>query len=142
MGERILVPMDGSPLSRRAFSFALEKHPDASFLVLYVLDPIDAVYWAEGAGPSIASEWYDRARERAESLFEDVRAEADDRGVDLDCETEVGKPARTILRYVEERDVDHVVVGSHGRSGVSRVVLGSVTEDVMRHAEVPVTVVR
>jgi nucleotide-binding universal stress UspA family protein len=142
MGERILVPVDGSPLSRRAFEFALDKHPGAEFLVLSVLDPIDAVYWSEGAGPSVASEWYERAKERTDDLFAELRTETDERGVSLVCETDVGKPARTILRFVDEYDVDHVVMGSHGRSGVSRVLLGSVTEEVMRHADVPVTVVR
>ncbi|MFW6265865.1 MAG: universal stress protein, partial [Halanaeroarchaeum sp.] len=44
--------------------------------------------------------------------------------------------------YVEETDVDHVVIGSHGRSGVGRILLGSVAERVVRRSPTPVTVVR
>jgi len=46
------------------------------------------------------------------------------------------------VEYAEESDVDHIVIGSHGRSGVSRILLGSVAESVVRRADMPVTVVR
>lgn len=62
--------------------------------------------------------------------------------MDLTAVTEFGRPARTIVEYVEDHDVDHVVVGSHGRSGLSRTLLGSVAERVVRRSSVPVTVVR
>jgi nucleotide-binding universal stress UspA family protein len=52
------------------------------------------------------------------------------------------RPARAIVDYAEEHDVAHTVVGSHGRTGVTRVLLGSVAENVMRRAPCPVTVVR
>jgi nucleotide-binding universal stress UspA family protein len=54
----------------------------------------------------------------------------------------VGRPAREIVDYADENDIDHVVMGSHGRSGVSRIVLGSVAENVVRKSSVPVTVAR
>ena len=52
------------------------------------------------------------------------------------------RPADAILDYVEANDVDHVIMGSHGRSGISRILLGSVAEIVARRSPAPVTVVR
>jgi nucleotide-binding universal stress UspA family protein len=67
-----------------------------------------------------------------------VAAEYD---VELETVTRNGRPAETILDYVDETAVDQIVLGSHGRKGVERFFLGSVAERVARNADVPVTVV-
>jgi len=54
----------------------------------------------------------------------------------------VGRPARAIEECAEEAAVDHVVIGSHGRDGIARILLGSVAETVVRRSPVPVTAVR
>jgi nucleotide-binding universal stress UspA family protein len=78
----------------------------------------------------------------------DLLAEAVAFATELDPAREVetavgfGSPARTILDYVDEHGVDHVVMGSHGRSGISRLLVGSVAETVVRRAPCPVTIVR
>jgi nucleotide-binding universal stress UspA family protein len=142
MDELTLVPFDGSPLSRRALERAIGHHPGGPIVVLYVIDPLLAVYEAETAGLSAARDWDRRMGEVAD----EVCAEARDLAAASDCEitvaTAVGRPDREILAYVDEHDVDHVVMGSNGRRGVSRLVLGSVAERVVRGAPVPVTVVR
>ena len=61
---------------------------------------------------------------------------------DVERALEVGRPTRTIVEYADEHDIDQIVMGSHGRSGMSRILLGSVAEIVVRRATVPVTVVR
>lgn len=140
--ERILVPFDGSPLSERALDRVLTHHPDAEITVLYVINPVEAVYEAESKGLPAATTWHDRM----ESLAEERCADAEAQAAAADCEVttavETGQPAREIRRYVDDHDIDHVVMGSHGRKGVSRLVLGSVAEQVMRQSPVPVTVVR
>jgi nucleotide-binding universal stress UspA family protein len=60
----------------------------------------------------------------------------------VDTTAEVGGPANAIVECAEEESVDHIVTGSHGRSGVTRILLGSVAETVVRRSPVPVTVVR
>jgi nucleotide-binding universal stress UspA family protein len=78
----------------------------------------------------------------------DLLAEAVAFATELDPAREVetavgfGSPARTILDYVDEHGVDHVVMGSHGRSSVPRLVFESVAERVIRQSPIPVTVVR
>jgi nucleotide-binding universal stress UspA family protein len=56
--------------------------------------------------------------------------------------TEVGNPADSIVEYATKNDIDHIIMGSHGRSGLSRIVVGSVAEEVVRKSPVAVTVAR
>jgi nucleotide-binding universal stress UspA family protein len=142
MVTRVLVPLDDSPLAMRALDHALEEWSDTEVTVLHVVDPIDAVYESEVGGPVDAEMWYESRIEATEALFDRARERATDAGVSLRTATAVGKPGREIVRYVADHDVDHVVVGSHGRSGLERLVLGSVAERVLRQAEATVTVVR
>jgi nucleotide-binding universal stress UspA family protein len=142
MADHVLVPIDGSPLSKQAFEHALADHADADISVLYVIDPANAVYEAEGFGVTGAEQWYELAREQADRVLTEAAERGAEAGVDVTTATEVDRPARAILDYVAEHGVDHVVMGSHGRTGVVRVLLGSVAERVVRRAPVPVTVVR
>lgn len=137
----IVVPYDGSEQSRKALDHTLEQYEDATITLLHVLDFVEAGYDAppEAALPGYWSEWYEEAEDRAQELLEEAEAEA---GRELETETVVGRPARAIIEYVEENEVDAVVMGSHGREGISRVLLGSVAETILRRSPVPVTIVR
>jgi nucleotide-binding universal stress UspA family protein len=140
MPRHVLVPVDGSPQSLQALAFVSEEWDDARVTLLHVIDPVQAGYSA-GALPTGSEEWYQEAKAEADEILREAR-ERLDTGGEVTADTEVGRPAATIVEIADERDVDHVVVGSHGRQGVSRLVLGSVAEDVVRHSPVPVTVVR
>jgi len=136
---RVLVPIDGSPPADDALEYALEQFPDAEIVALYVMDPVDgSTAW--GAGN--ADDWLAAAEERAETVLEEAAETARGAGRELATESTVGRPAHAIVEFTGEHDVDHVVVGSHGRDGLSRVLLGSVAETVVRRAPVPVTVAR
>lgn len=140
MTVHILVPMDSSPMAKRALDHALSMHPDAHCTVLHVIDYIEESYSARAllGGEKLR----ERAQERAEKLFAEAEAIADEHGVEIDTSTAVGDPAREIVDYAAEQDVDLIVIGSHGRPPMSRILLGSVAETVTRRAPVPVTVVR
>lgn len=150
MQEHLLVPIDGSEQAREAFEYALDRFPDAELTLLSVVDPADAVVsepitgayespaGTAGAGAELLDELETTATERVEETASEARAA----GHDADSEVVVGQPGRAIVVFADERDCDHIVMGSHGRSGVSRVLLGSVAESVMRRAHAPVTVVR
>ncbi len=140
MDVHLLVPFDGSPQASKALEHAVERHPDATITLLHVIDPIDAGYSAEAVLPSYSEDWYESQRASANDLFDDAR-ELTGRD-DLETDIEVGRPSRIIVEYAREHDIDQVVMGSHGRSGVSRILLGSVAETVVRRSPVPVTVVR
>lgn len=141
MARHVLVPVDGSGPSRAAFEFALERYPDARVTLLYVVDPM-ADYSRQRSFPGYTSDdEFSTEREKGEAVLESILEAAPD---DWPVETalEGGRPDRTILAYADEHDVDGIVIGSHGREGASRVLLGSVAETVVRRADVPVTVVR
>lgn len=145
MSDHVLVAVDGSEQAKDAASYAFDAYPTATITLLNVIDPVEAGYsLGSSAVPGYTEEWFEQEQASAESLLEShaSRAEETDFTGSIDTVVEVGRPARTIVEYVESEDIDHVVMGSHGRSGVTRVLLGSVAETVVRRSPVPVTVVR
>jgi len=142
MVDRVLVPVDGSEQSERACEFVFEEFPDATLVLLHVINPAEAGYTTQAAVPSTSEEWYEQQKERAGKHFDDIETAAADRGIETERAVEVGKSTQVIVEFVEDCDADHVVMGSHGREGVSRILLGSVAETIVRRSPVPVTVVR
>jgi nucleotide-binding universal stress UspA family protein len=140
----VLVPYDESDGSQQALEQVLDQYPEATVTLLQVIDLVDAGYASpvDGTVSGFWEDWFESEKASSERLLEAGRERATEAGVDVQTETVVGRPTRAINEYVEEHDVDHVVMGSHGRSGVTRVLLGSVAEGVVRRAPVPVTVVR
>ena len=117
MVDHVLVPMDDSPLARRALEFALGTHPGAAVTVLYVVDYVEESYGAEMlVGPE---ELRDRATARADRILADARDLAAEYGVRPTTVTTFGDPARTIVDYVDDEAVDLVVTGFAAFGGVS-----------------------
>jgi len=142
MGKRILTPVDGSEQAHRAFEFVAEEFGDATVVLLHVVNPAEAGYSAQATIPAFSEEWYENEKAAAAELFDEIEGLAADTDLSVEREIEVGKPIRAIVEYAEDSDVDQIVMGSHGRSGVTRILLGSVAEAVVRRSPVPVTVVR
>lgn len=140
MAQRVLVAFDGSSQSEVALEHALAEFPDAEIIVLTVLDPAEASYAGDEAAPVLTDSWHKSAMNTAERTLDEAREQAGDREIETDHT--VGRPGRAIVEYAEDNDIDHIVTGSHGRTGVSRLLLGSVAETVVRRSSVPVTVVR
>jgi nucleotide-binding universal stress UspA family protein len=140
--SHVLVPLDGSPLADDALEHALETF-DCRVTVLNVVTPVDGAM-SEGGVLEPGPERRETARERADRLVERARARAEGRDRTVETAVETGDPAETILDYVADNDVDHVVMGGHGgeRSDVGRRLLGTVATTVVGEAPVTVTVVR
>jgi nucleotide-binding universal stress UspA family protein len=139
-----LVPIDGSEQSTKALEYAFSVFPDVETTVLHAIDPMETHY---GEGQLVHSEAeYEQIQQQAKQLLVDAEdfAQEFDGNVTTTTTVEWGpnQPADAILNYIDDNDVDHVIMGSHGRSGVSRVLLGSVAETVARRSPAPVTVVR
>lgn len=139
MDQRILVPFDGSDTATNALRRALEEHPEADVTVLYVIDLSELSYGVEGGA---AENLHEAEKEEAEELFTKARGIANEYGETIETATEVGQPEEVIIQYTKRGDVDHVIMGSHGRSGLSRILVGSVAETVIRESPVAVTVAR
>ena len=142
--SRILVPFDDSERAREALEYAIDLFPDGEFVALTVVDTSSVP-----AIPNTASGDEDEVSETVEAVFGDVEERlavperiADERDVPIETRTRLGAPTQEIVEFAETDAIDHIVMGSHGRSGVKRFLLGSVAEVVVRHSPVPVTVVR
>lgn len=140
MGMRVLVPVDNSGYAEDACELAVELFPEASVLLLHVINPSDAGYSSEGSIPGVSEGWYDQQEAGAEALFAELEPPLE--GLEVEQHIELGQPAQTIVNVAKREAVDHIVMGSRGRQGVSRLLLGSVAETVIRRSPVPVTVVR
>jgi nucleotide-binding universal stress UspA family protein len=136
--RRILVGYDESAPSERAFDHALElaKRFGAELLVVSVVRIPESGLLADVEGVS------DIAGERFAEAFSTMQRRARELGVTLVTEVVAGHPAEQIVHLAELRRVDLIVVGSRGRSKVSRWMLGSVSERVLRYAHCPVTIIR
>ena len=132
MARHLLVPMDGSEPARAALEHALSLFPDDEVTVLHAVDELAAGYGGQSMDEALADE---------PDFFDDVRELAASRSASVDLRQVEGAAADAILEYADEHDVDQIVIGSEGRSGVSRVLLGSIAEEVTRRSAVPVTIV-
>ncbi|MEF8887189.1 MAG: universal stress protein [Haloarculaceae archaeon] len=140
--SQVLVPMDGSPLSGDALEHALETF-DCQVTVLNVVTPLDE-RMSESGLVETDEDRLATAREHAERVVDDAREHAETAGRTVETVVETGPPAETILEFVEDHDVDHVVMGGHGgeRGRVARRLLGTTATAVVGEAPVSVTVVR
>ena len=138
--DHVLVPTDGSPVSRDALDFAMAVHPTARLTLFYVIDYVEEINVAEALVGF--EELHKRATNRAEDLLEEEATRASGHDGDVTTEFVFGKPSREISDGAGEQDVDLIVMGSHGRTGLSRVLLGNVAQRVLQRAPVPVTVIR
>jgi nucleotide-binding universal stress UspA family protein len=147
MYERILIPTDGSDVAEAAVDHALDlaEQYGAEVHALYVVD-IDSVNY------SLGTEQVDRLKQGRFDEMEEVKERADEatgavadrgaeRGIDVVEHVSGGRPHKVIADYAEDNEMDLVVMGSHGRAGVRRALLGSVTERTLRSTHVPVLVV-
>ena len=141
MYDRILVPTDGSSETERAVEHAAElavAH-GAELHGVYVVNS------ATFAGLPMETSWEgvgDVLREEGEAALERVEEIAAAHGVAATSRVLEGSPSRRIVEYAEAEDCDLVVMGTHGRGGIDRLLLGSVAEGVVRASSVPVLTVQ
>ncbi|WP_265109093.1 universal stress protein [Halosolutus halophilus] len=138
MYQHVLVPTDGSEPASRAVEQAIEiaDRFDATLHVLFAVDVDEKTPWSLSE-----SQVSESMREHGRALTEGVAERAPD---DLEVVTTVeeGDPRERILTYADVNGIDVIVMGTHGRKGIDRLLLGSVTEHVVRNADCSVLVTR
>lgn len=139
--DHILVPTDGSAETRPAVEHAvnLAAAHGATIHALYVLNT------ASYASVSVDASWEgvsDMLRDEGEEAVEAVADLARAEGVEVLTTLRTGSPSQEIVRYAESEGCDLIVMGTHGRGGIDRLLLGSVAERVVRSSSVPVMTVR
>ena len=132
--DNALLPTDGSEGAELAIEWGITLAAlyDATVHTVYSVDT------NRFGGAEEAAEIHDALEQTGQEALETVHERARDAGVSVAGNIASGPAARAILSYSEEHDIDLIAMGTHGRSGLTRYLTGSVTETVVRNAAVPV----
>lgn len=143
--KRIVVPLDGSDFSFRAakYAFRLARLTGGEIICVHAIADLP---YKEYMGPGIltVTRYIDEAKKHAEEWFSQVKSMAAEEGVKVTSDAIFNLPsvAESIISYAAEQKADLIVIGTRGRTGLKRLVLGSVASGVVTHAGCPVLVVR
>lgn len=141
----ILLPTDFSECARHAVPAAarLARLFGARVVCLHVVEPVvQPVGWTPLAEPPPSAELGERLEESAARDLPAFSKSAEFEGLDVEDLIARGDPAAEIVRAAEERGCGMIVISSHGRTGLGRMLFGSTAESVVRHARCPVLVVK
>lgn len=142
--QNILVPVDGSETSYAAVAQAAElaKAFSGKITVVQVL-ALDPYIAAEYISATQTNDLIERARTSVLKTLEEAAAKFSDLGIPVEAKLLEGQVVhREIIREAETSKADLIVIGSHGRTGLKRLFLGSVAQSVLGEAHIPVLVVR
>ena len=142
--QNILVPIDGSETSyaavQKAADFAKTCGSKITVVQVLTLDPYIA---AEYISASNTNELIERARKSLLQTLEEAKAKFAEHGVTVETKLLEGQVIqREIVRAAEELSSDLIVIASHGRTGIKKLVLGSVAQSVLAEGTIPVMIVR
>ncbi|MCZ7384428.1 MAG: universal stress protein [Candidatus Methanoperedens sp.] len=138
---KILIATDGSEYTKNAVDYGIDlaKNTGAKIHAVYVVDtaafasiPMDAAW----------ESMYGLLRQEGDEATKYVADKAEALGLEVDRNTIEGHPADEIIKYAEKNSMSIIVLGTLGKSGLDRFLLGSVAEKVVRNSKIPVLVVR
>lgn len=146
MYQRILVPVDGSPTSQRGLDEAirLAQIMKGRLRLIHVIDELSFAV-AMDAYSGYAGDWLGVLREAGQRVLDDGKAVAAAAGVEVEtvlCDSFHGAVHEMVTAEAAKWPADLIMIGTHGRRGVGRLLLGSSAEHILRYAPVPVLLVR
>ena len=150
MFSKILYPTDFSEPSKKAVKYVkkLKEAGTKEAIVLYVIDEHELGAMVEGCGwlgrnPAECLEELEKSqRENAEKELGKIREELESVGISVRTLIEKGTPYKKIIEVAEKEKVALIVMGSHGKGVLKELLIGSVSENVIRHTKKPVLIVR
>ncbi len=144
MYKKMLVPLDGSELSESVLNDVVTIATNCQIpevVLLRVLEPLDnSTIMEKHFDAKIASELDEDCHNEAASYLENIATTLKRKGIAVKVEVLSGDPAEELIKYSQHSGVDLVIMSTHGRSGVSRWVFGSVADKVIRQTELPVLI--
>ncbi|MFZ0682925.1 MAG: universal stress protein [Candidatus Cybelea sp.] len=144
MFKHILVALDGSECSHKALDMAvrLAKEQGARCTVCNVVDVVRAAASMTFATGDLVTQWIATLNEDARRIESEAIAKYADSGVVIETKVLEGYPSSSLLDVAKKENADLIVMGSHGRTGLKRLWLGSVAESVVQEATIPILIVR
>ncbi len=139
--KKILIATDGSEYTKNSIEYGIDlaKNTQAKLHVIYVIDtaafasiPMDAAW----------ESMYELLKQEGDEATRYVAEKAEAEGLEVEKLTVEGHPAEEIIKYAEKNSMNLIVMGTLGKSGLDRFLLGSVAEKVVRASKIPVLVVR
>ena len=139
--EKILIATDGSEYTKNAVDYGIDlaKNTGAKLMVIYVVDtaafasiPMDAAW----------ESMYELLRQEGDLAIKYVAERAEAQGLKIEGNLIEGHPADEIIKYSDKNSISLIVMGTLGKSGLDRFLLGSIAEKVVRNSKIPVLVVR
>lgn len=143
--RQILLPTDFSGCANFALPYAaaIARATNATLICLYVVEAVvPSVAYSPMADPLPVADLSDQLKDSAEREFPKLAQCEECVGLRVEEMIVHGDPAAEIVRVAAEREVDLIVISSHGRTGLGRIIFGSTAEAVVRHARTPVLVVK
>ncbi len=147
MNKKILLPTDGSKNSERAGEYAI-SHADITGDEIVVLHVIDTDYLDSVPLPDVRNELDKELRADGKRAVETFKKQLEESQCNGKCQNikfkvlvREGKPADTILKTIDEEDIDQVIIGKSGKHGLEKFLLGKTSDKVVKGAKVPVNVI-
>jgi len=140
--KKILLPVDGSVTCFGAFDYAknLALKFNAEIIILNAQEISPSFVWLND--PMLAANTQYDPKKTATEIVNKAAKYFDELDIKITCTPEIGNAAHAIIEVADKEEVDMIVMCTHGMSGVKRFMVGSVTNNVVHHANVPVLVVR
>jgi len=143
MYRKIMIPLDGSDNAECALEHAREIAQGCSIPVVELVTVVKTFFWWEGEvnDPAIYQQVEEDEKSKAQEYLKKEAAIFEKSGLTVHTVMLEGEPAEQIIKYAQDNDVDLILMTTHGRSGITRFALGSVTDKVVRTASAPVMVI-
>ena len=150
MFAKILYPTDFSDVSKKALEYVkkLKEAGTQEVVVAHVIELMDIVRlpldvsWSERPASETEAELQRQLEKMVRKELEAVETELKDTGLKVKVVMGKGNPLKEILRIESEENVSAIVIGSHGKSNIKEMLLGSTSENVIRHSRTPVLVIK
>jgi nucleotide-binding universal stress UspA family protein len=141
MYKKILVPLDGSELAEVVLPHVKEiaaGYGEGKVMLLRIVEPLPA-----GTPPAVDFEVVQKAGAKAaEEYLARMKAQLSKEGLNVEAKVLIGRPAETIIEFAQRNKVDLITLATHGRSGITRWVLGSVADRLVHSSSIPVLLIR
>ncbi len=142
--ERILFPTDFSPTAEHALKYALtfaSEHKAKLYVMHVIQDPDSPVVFGE-EGASVAPPSFEKMEARAKKAIQQLIPEQYMKELDIENIIVRGRPLKEILKCAKKYNIDFLTMASHGRKGISHILMGSLAEKVVQMAPCPVLIIK